>query len=332
MLDETDVGPRHQTIKTTSPTVDTIEISPPRSILRSGKFWLVAISAVLLIGWGITPYVYEGAKLAGIRRNILANSLFVALPLAWITADWLRKLAMPDVFLGRGFWDTVGQRIFWKIGPQCMSVLMVLVAYSMYLKENPKDIEGKTQAVSPHGTKANSAFTPPSSPAPSTSNEREINVNKEAAAGVGLEKKNRQIGEGVEDSILTPPELARLASFALEYGKATFVGPLNAKNLGLTQFGSKPSIKMLSLSANDGIDHMFAALDAGPWYIFGRFTDEGETLVMVDANCEPDTSIVNVGDKNTSSLSADEARMILQLETPLWRQKLLEGPSGWQQN
>jgi|JI10StandDraft_1071094.scaffolds.fasta_scaffold147739_4 hypothetical protein len=85
--------------------------------------------ALVLVWFGFLVYVAYRSSVSGLTiraAGIAALGVIVA-PVAWGFADWLRQMAMPTVFLSRGFIDTLGKRFFWAFGPQLVAMLMICV-------------------------------------------------------------------------------------------------------------------------------------------------------------------------------------------------------------
>lgn len=86
-------------------------------------FWLVG--GILLCLTAIGAF-HEGVWI-GLKAISVAAGFIVLAPLIWGLCDWLRQVAMPTMFFSRGFFDTLGKRLFWAIGPQAIGMCLAFV-------------------------------------------------------------------------------------------------------------------------------------------------------------------------------------------------------------
>jgi hypothetical protein len=77
----------------------------------------------------------------------------IATLVVWIVADMLRRLALPTIYFGGGFFDLLGKRFFWAYGPQLIACLGMWFAVLVYLPPSSKisNIERATEAHSDRG-------------------------------------------------------------------------------------------------------------------------------------------------------------------------------------
>lgn len=137
----------------------------------STMFWLT-YPLLLAWLWLIVSAVYAGSPEFGLKSLGIAVAAGVIAPVVWLVADWLRLVAMPDMFFSHGFLDTLSKKLFWAVGPQVLSLGLVGVgAYVAMgaLSEAPK---GKPQTLPPPSTVAlvtPANASPAATPATSTS-------------------------------------------------------------------------------------------------------------------------------------------------------------------
>lgn len=106
-------------------------------------FGVLSIAAVFSskIQWGFFGYV------------ALFVSGAVLTTIGVVVGDVLRRMAMPDLYLTKGFADSIKKRIFWAIGPQAIGWFLGLVATNgfmeNYLGYDMKTGQGRVSAIAP---------------------------------------------------------------------------------------------------------------------------------------------------------------------------------------
>lgn len=86
---------------------------------------------VTALAWGVVWTLFMGLRLDSEHFGILFALLNIPVSvLAFLIGDAIRRFAAPDVFTTKSAVDTVYKKIFWRVGPQ---IIAMIIASSILL-------------------------------------------------------------------------------------------------------------------------------------------------------------------------------------------------------
>ncbi|MGE0429381.1 MAG: hypothetical protein AB7P11_15365 [Hydrogenophaga sp.] len=133
------------------------------ALKKSMVLYAVVCTGIVAVATGVaifSPKVQLG--FFGYIALFVSGSIFTTI--GALAGDALRRLAMPDLYVTRGFTDSIKKRIFWAIGPQAIGWFLGTIATNGFM-QNYLDYD--MQAGTGGSTAARIEATPSAS-APST--------------------------------------------------------------------------------------------------------------------------------------------------------------------
>jgi len=118
-----------------SPAMPPAEDSPaPKPKRRVSVLCVICTSLGALFLGGIAYDLHSRGKISAMA-GIGIMSAFVFLgPIAWRVGDVFRRFAHPDLYFASGAMDLAKKRLFWMVGPQFVSLVIVWGIFKIVLE------------------------------------------------------------------------------------------------------------------------------------------------------------------------------------------------------